>query len=125
MKKILSVSILILFVAGWHAIGQSAVSVAEQTSPGGQAKGSPEAKEAEHEIYGTIRSIEGDRLSIETRSRKIIQVDIKAAIEGHRSVVPVLGRSLAIRGTFDKKGALHASVVQRAKDSASLWPEDK
>jgi hypothetical protein len=125
MRKILSVSILILLVASWHAIGQSTVSFAEQTSPGGQAKGSPEAKDTDHEIYGTIRSVDGARLSIETRSKKIIQVDIKPAIDGHRSVVPVVGRSLAVRGTYDKKGVLHASTVQRAKDSALLWPEDK
>lgn len=125
MKKLLAISILILLVAGWLAIGLSPVSFAQQTSPGGKAQGSQEAKAAEHDIYGTIRTVEGPRLSIETRSKKIIQVDIKPAIDGHRSVVPVVGRSVAVHGTYDKKGVLHAIVVQRAKDSASLWPEDK
>jgi hypothetical protein len=125
MKNILSITSVILLVASWHAIGLSRVASAEQSSPSGQAQGVREAKEAEHEIYGTIRSVEGDHLSIEIRSKKVIQVDIKAAIEGHRSVVPVVGRTLAVRGTYDKKGVLHASMVQRAKDSVALWPEDK
>lgn len=125
MKKILSISILILFVASWHTLGLSPVSFAAQTSPGGVAQTSREAKDTEHEIYGTIRSVEGARLSIETRSKKVIQVDLKAALDGHRSVVPVVGRSLVVRGTYDKKGVLHASAAQRAKDSASLWPDDK
>jgi hypothetical protein len=86
----------------------------------------PQEKQGvEHDIYGTVLSIDGSSLKIETRSKKVIQVDIKPAIEAHSSNVAVVGRSMEIRGGYDRKGVLHATSVQRAKDSAALWPEDK
>jgi hypothetical protein len=54
-----------------------------------------------------------------------MQVDISKANDQHRSIVPVVGRAVVARGTYDKAGVLHADTIQRAKDSATLWPEDK
>ena len=117
MKKISFIFTTSLFVLGCLAFGLLLVSSGAQASQ--------EAKEVQHDVYGTVRGIEGSTLTIETRAKKIIYVDIKSAVEGHRSVVMVVGRAVVVHGAYDAKGTLHASAVQRAKDSASLWPEDK
>lgn len=83
------------------------------------------APKVQHDIYGTIRSVEGAKLTIETRVKKTIQVDTKAAAESQRAVVLVVGHAVLVHGTYDTKGVFHASSVQRAKSSPALWPEDK
>lgn len=125
MKKLFAILIAITLALGLHGITMSSGACAAQAKPSGKTPAASESKEAVHEIYGTIRSIDGDRVTIETRAKKTIQVDLKPAIEAHRSVVPTVGRSLQVRGTLDSKGVLHATMAQRAKDSAALWPDDK
>lgn len=89
------------------------------------AQAKTEAADVQHDIYGTIRSVDGAKVTIETRAKKTIQVDTKAANEAQRAVVLVVGHAVLVRGAYDKKGVLHASSVQRAKLSPALWPEDK
>jgi hypothetical protein len=88
-----------------------------------QAK--PDAVEVQHDIYGTVREVKGSTLTIETRAKKTIQVDTKAAADAQRAVVLVVGHTVLVHGSYDTKGILHASSVQRAKPSPALWPEDK
>ena len=98
------------------------------TARAGQAKApqtKPESAHIEHEVYGIIRSVEGSTLTIETRAKKTIRVDTKTAAEAQRSVVLVVGHAVLVRGTTDAKGVLRAASIQRAKQSAALWPEDK
>jgi len=78
-----------------------------------------------HEVYGTVRSIKGSQLTIQTRTGGSVQVDAAAAIRAHLSVVPVLGHAVHVRGTSDKKGVLHAETILRAKDSPAGWPADR
>ncbi|HLK04586.1 MAG TPA: hypothetical protein VKT53_09110 [Candidatus Acidoferrum sp.] len=81
--------------------------------------------ETQHALYGTIRSIEGSALTIETRDKKMVKVNTKAASESQRTGVLVVGRTILIHGSYDAKGILQASAIQRAKSSPTLWPEDK
>lgn len=85
----------------------------------------PESKAAQHAIYGTIRSVEGSTLTIETRDKKMVKVNTKNAVESQRIGVLIVGRVVLIHGTYDAKGTLEASTIQRAKSSQALWPEDK
>lgn len=85
----------------------------------------PESKEAQHAVYGTIRSVEGSTLTIETRDKKMLNVNTKSAVDAQRSVVFVVGRAVLIHGSYDAKGTLQASAIQRAKSSQALWPQDK
>ncbi len=95
-------------------------------APGaGTTSEAPRPESTEHIVFGRIRSIEGSRLSIETRSKTVIQVDAKPAIQARRINVPVVGRAVRVHGTYDAKGVLHADNVQSAKDSELLWPADK
>jgi hypothetical protein len=83
------------------------------------------AEGAAHVVFGTVRAIEGSVLSIETRSKSVIQVDAKQAAQNHRLHAAAVGHAVQVNGTYDAKGVLRADTVQRAKDSALLWPADK
>jgi|GEM_PF-3182751 len=76
-------------------------------------------------ISGTIRRIDGLLLTIVTRTGRAIAVDDAEAWRLHRSAVPVLGRSVVVRGSFDGSGVLRAVTVSRLKDSPALWPADR
>ncbi len=95
------------------------------TAPMAAAQTKSDAPDVQHDIYGTVRSVDGAKLSIETRAKKTIQVDTKAAAEAQRAVVLVVGHAVLVHGAYDAKGVLRASSIQRAKSSPALWPEDK
>ena len=77
------------------------------------------------EIYGKIESFKGTQVTLKTRTGENVQVDAKAAMEAQRSVPLVVGRAIAVKGTVDKAGVVHAEMLQRAKDSVSMWPADR
>jgi hypothetical protein len=37
----------------------------------------------------------------------------------------LVGHAIVATGTWDKKGVLHAEIVQKAKDSPAVWPPDR
>ena len=113
-EKLLSTLILVALAIVSYAVVPNVAAQAKSDAP-----------DVQHDIYGTIRSVDGAKLTIETRAKKTIQVDTKAAAESQRAVVLVVGHAVLIHGTYDTKGVLHASSVQRAKPSPALWPEDK
>jgi hypothetical protein len=78
-----------------------------------------------HQIYGTIRSIKGSQLTIETRDKRIVNVDATTAIKTYRSVVLAVDRAINASGTYDAKGVLHAETIQRAKSSPTSWLADR
>ena len=101
------------------------LAASPRASQAAAAQAKSDAVEVRHVIYGTVRSVEGSKFTIETRAKKTIQIDTKAAIDGQRSVVLIVGHAVLVHGTYDAKGVLHASSVQKAKSSSALWPEDK
>jgi hypothetical protein len=122
MKKssavVLAHAILFFAVAGFFSLAPSAFAKNPQAA-------AHESKEPQHAVYGTIRSVEGATLTVETRDKKMVKVNTKAAAEGQRTGVLIVGRTVLIHGTYDAKGTFQASAVQRAKSSSALWPEDK
>jgi hypothetical protein len=100
------------FVNGQAPSGSQSVAKSANT-------GSP------HEIYGTIRSIKGSQLTIETRDKRMARVDAEAAIKAYRSVVLAVDHTIHVSGTYDSKGVLHAEMIQRAKSSPTIWPADR
>ena len=122
-KKLVSALILVAFVIAPCAVAPQRASASPRPNRAAQAKSG--APDVQHDIYGTIRSVEGAKLTIETRAKKTVQVDTKTANEAQRAVVLIIGHAVLVHGTYDAKGILHASSVQRAKPSPALWPEDK
>ncbi len=122
MKKsstfLLAHAILFFAAAGFLAPAPSAFARTPQAA-------APQSKETQRAVYGTIRSIDGSTLTIETRDKKMLKVNTKAALESQRTGVLIVGRAVLIHGSYDAKGLLQASAIQRAKASPTLWPEDK
>lgn len=76
------------------------------------------------EFYGKIVSVDGARITIETRTRQVITVDATDAVRAHMSVPFVVGHAVGAKGISDAKNILHAQVILRAKASPELWPAD-
>lgn len=125
--KPLSKPILAVLVAGALIGGATAdaVSNAAASIPQEQAQNKSSEKVATHEVSGTIRSIKGLRLSVETRTGSLVQVDAAPATQGHRSVTLVVDQPIDAVGTLDKAGVLHAETIQHAKPSPAMWPPDR
>ena len=119
MKKI-QVCVLLLAVAASANLSSMA-----QAPTAREATKKEAAAGETREIYGTIERVKGTLITLRTRTGDHLEVDAKQAIETYRSAPLVVGRALAIKGTMDKKGVLHAEILQRAKDSPALWPADR
>jgi hypothetical protein len=92
------------------------------------ASAQPAAKSADqrpHEVYGTIRDIKSGRLTLETREKRLVEVDAAPAIKAVRSSVLNVGGTVIVQGQYDAKGVLHAETIQRAKASPAVWPADR
>jgi hypothetical protein len=94
-------------------------------TPQGQEQSKGGEKSATHEISGTIRSMKGMRLTVETRTGSMVQVDAGPATEAHRCVALALDHAIDAIGTTDKAGVLHAETVQHAKPSPAMWSPDR
>jgi hypothetical protein len=109
--------------------GGTSFVMAQAPGTGEAAKKNGPTKSAEQgptrEIYGKIQSIKGTMFTLQTRSGALIQVDAKPAVTAQRSVNLLVGHAIAVKGTVDKAGVLHAELVQKAKDSPAIWPADR
>jgi hypothetical protein len=115
---VLAHATLFFTAAGFLALAPSSSARTPQAA-------APQGKETQRAVYGTIRSIDGSTLTIETRDKKMVKVNTKAAVESQRTGVLIVGRAVLIHGSYDAKGLLQASAIQRAKASPTLWPEDR
>jgi hypothetical protein len=72
--------------------------------------------------WGTIRSVNGARITISLRTGKTLQIDLSEAMKTGRMINPVVGVHVAANGTLDK-GVLQARTLARAKAPASWGPD--
>jgi hypothetical protein len=84
-----------------------------------------EASRATHRVHGRIEAVNGSMITIQTRDGQKVQIDAAPAMQAKRSAVIVVGRAIEAEGTVDKKGLLHAGLIQRVKDSPAMWPADR
>jgi hypothetical protein len=105
------------------------VQCARQRAPT-QVPGAPQtlkpsaAQTSPHEVFGAIGNIDGSQLTIRLRSGKLVQIDATTAIEQARTTELYIGRSVAVQGTYDAAGTLHADHIYRVKAPAT-WPADR
>jgi hypothetical protein len=124
MKQILICVLVMAMITG------GACFVVAQTPGAGEAaKKEGATKSAEQgstrELYGKIQSIKGTMFTLQTRSGALVQVDAKPAVTAERSVILLVGHAISVKGTVDKAGVLHAEILQKAKDSPTIWPADR
>jgi hypothetical protein len=123
--KMIRICMLVLAVAasGNH-FAMPQVPAAKETAKK-ESAAKPAEQKAARELYGRIQSLKGTLVTLQTRTGSLVQVEAKSAIEAQRSVPLVIGRAIAVKGTVDKVGVLHAEIIQRAKESSILWPVDR
>jgi hypothetical protein len=88
-------------------------------------RSTPHERTSGHEIYGTAVAINGNMISLKTRTGKIVMVDNSAAEKADRTIELFVGRALVIDGDYDGAGVMHATLTNRAKTSPLLWYSDK
>jgi hypothetical protein len=115
MKKIPIYALLIAMTTAG-----SSLALAQATKVGEATAGT-----SKREIYGKVESVKGTTFTLQTRSGALVQVDAKPAGEAQRAVNLLVGHAIVATGTVDKKGVLHAEIVQKAKDSPAVWPPDR
>ncbi len=92
-----------------------------QTAP----EASPPLPSEGHEMFGTIKTIDGGLLIILTRTGAPIEVDATEAVQAYQSVVLSVGERVRILGAYDTANVFHATAITRAKESSTLWPPDR
>jgi hypothetical protein len=119
MKQFQLLIFTIILTGTWSSSVNGQEPSASQSAAKTADSGSP------HQIYGTIRSIKGSQLTIETRDKRMLRVDATTAIKTYRTVVLAVDRTINASGTYDAKGVLHAETIQRAKSSPTTWLADR
>jgi Domain of unknown function (DUF5666) len=106
-------------------------ALAQQPSP--EATPAPAPKRAlpvlnvraPNEVSGTIRAIDGNVLTVQTRTGQTVRVDASEALAHEQSTVLLVGRPVDVRGTYDANRVLHAQVIVRAKSTPAVWRPDR
>jgi hypothetical protein len=74
--------------------------------------------------WGTIRAVNGSRVTLELRNGRTLPVDVSKVLPQATSDFGAVGRALAVSGTVGPDGVLAASSILRAK-GPSLWGPDR
>ncbi len=77
-----------------------------------------------HEVFGTVRAINGYLLTVEKRDRSLLTVDVREAQRNLNYAQPTVGHGVLVRGVYSGK-VLSAAFVFHAKDHASMWQSDR
>jgi hypothetical protein len=104
-----------------QGVQKAKTAMAETQVANAQVATGPE----EHQVSGVVLKIEGDRLTIQTRTNKTVEIDATEAKSSLRysAVVPV-GASVVAVGYYEN-GVLHAVLVWRSKRLPATWPPDR
>jgi hypothetical protein len=78
-----------------------------------------------HEIFGTISAVNGDMLTVITRTGALVDVDATEAVQAYQSVVLLVDESVRMLGSYNTSNVFQATVITRAKSSPRLWPPDR
>jgi hypothetical protein len=83
----------------------------------------PSLPSTEPQFWGTIRTVQGDQLSLELRSGRILHVDLGPALAAERAVDARFGEKVVVRGEKQSDGTFRAHIMLRAKGQLS-WGKD-
>jgi uncharacterized protein YdbL (DUF1318 family) len=76
------------------------------------------------QLWGTVKSVSGNRLTVELRSGAELEVDLAMDSQQGRVAEPHTGMLVVISGKMNADGSLEADTVARAKGKAT-WGEDR
>jgi hypothetical protein len=75
-------------------------------------------------FWGTLLSDDDGRATLKLRTGEIVQIDATQTRKGGIMPVLVVGRYLAVNGSFDASGVLHADAIWKVGEPAS-WGVDR
>jgi len=79
----------------------------------------------EHEVFGMVKSIVGNTVTIARRGGGLLSIDYTLAAKNYRMAQPSVGKALVARGTIDATGVMHATAIQHAHQSSKMWLPDR
>ena len=79
----------------------------------------------QHEVYGIVKGITGNLITIQRRSGTTLTIDCTLAAKSYRMAEPSVDHALLARGTIDAAGVMHAVAIQHAFQSAKMWWPDR
>ena len=79
----------------------------------------------QHEVYGMVRSVLGNAITIQTRDGANVVVDSTRASEKFDKAQPWVGHAMMARGVYTSAGSFKADIVMHAKDHPAMWPADR
>jgi hypothetical protein len=74
--------------------------------------------------WGTVKSVEGNRIALELRDGKRLNVDLSKIVPRATSEFGAIGTGLSVSGQFGPTGALVADRVTRTPNP-SMWGKDR
>jgi outer membrane protein assembly factor BamB len=98
-----------------------AAALPHVTAPNMRVKLAP----GEHEIYGTVKIIDGAKLTVQKRDGSTLTVDSSRAEAQHAKAQPELGKAMVARGSYSSAGVMEASAVLHAKNNPAMWYPDR
>jgi hypothetical protein len=110
-----------LAIFGLPSGGAAASPVAVQHPPAAR----PELPAEGHEIFATIKTVAGSKLTVATRTGERLRVDAATAIKAKLSVGLLVDEPVRLLGSFDGAGVLKATSIGHAKPSPKGWPADR
>ncbi len=77
-----------------------------------------------HVLHGFLRGIMGSTAAVQTRTGKIVSVDIGYALRHHLTTILYAGRPIVINATMGNDQLLHAISIQGAQRLPQYWQPD-
>lgn len=96
-----------------------------QQSKGAAAPADDTQAAWKNEVTGRVLAVKESRLQLETREKRVVEVDATSAIKSHRVNALGVGSFITVTGAYDAKGVLHGQAIQRAKKSVAAWAADR
>ena len=75
------------------------------------------------QYWGTVKSVEGDHVTLALRNGQVLEVDLSNATKNGTTVIPIVGHSVVANGTLNDKGVLEAHTMQRVKGPSTWGPD--
>lgn len=73
--------------------------------------------------WGTIKSVDGVRVSIELRTGKVLNADLSQAVKNGTTVNPVVGLHVMVNGAMGANGVLATRSMSRVKNPSGWGPD--
>ena len=79
---------------------------------------------AASQVTGILKSISSTRLTMQTRTGRIIEVDASTAVRAQQVALLLVGVPYTVMGA-ETNGTFDASSITRAKAGRGAWPVDR